>query len=677
MKHTYLEQLKSLSDDQRQALAKELTSLGSSADESSEKAQLTLCVKTTGSDSFNLDDIKTFAKNNLPEHCVPQVIKVVEDLPRNASGKLDRQNLPTHNWQEVTSSEAELNHPHENPEFIDDFVAPSNDIEQQLANIWSEVLGCGDISVNDNFLEVGGDSLLSIRILARINKAGLSIATQDFFEFPTIAEQAKVITVAGQNRYEKGEVTGEFELIPIQHWLFERIKIDPHHWNQTILLGTAERLDVLSLERALQKVLMQHDVLSSTFDQDLNGAWLQRYNPVTGDLPLKVIDIAHQPTSLQKQLIQSELETTNHSMQLNQGPLFSLALFTTEQGQNNQLAIAAHHLIIDNESWRIVLEDLQLCWQGYAENQQVKLPAKTSSFKLWSKKLQEYAASPELQAEQSYWLKQATSPATYMPKDMSNPPQNNTANTTLVFSQTLDAQTALSLTKDLPKTHQIEVRDGLICALVEALSAWSNNPKIQIDMEGHGREELFDNVDLSRTVGWFTSVFPMNFTCDPTATTTNQIRAAQKTLKQLPRKGIGHGIIKEYVANNPIKKLPDSEICFNYLGQTSNMLADNADMVILTQNIGQPRSPRGQRAYLIEVNARLVADKLTIDWFYSDQFHDLSSIQALAQLFTDTLTKVSQLSSSEPLEKVYNNFDLEESELSNISDLLAQLDNNS
>jgi aryl carrier-like protein len=207
-------------------------------------------------------------------------------------------------WQE-----AEIHEQYQEDIFIDDFVAPSNDLETTLANIWSEVLGCGENSVNDNFLEVGGDSLLSIRILARINKAGLSIATEDVFEYPTIAEQAKVIKSADNHSYEKGSTTGAFSLIPIQSWLFERIKIDPQHWNQTLLLSASEHLDLLSLERALQKLLSQHDALRSVFDKNLEGKWQQTFMPLSSHLPLQIVNISNTTAEQQNQQILHEMET--------------------------------------------------------------------------------------------------------------------------------------------------------------------------------------------------------------------------------------------------------------------------------------------------------------------------------------------------------------------------------
>lgn len=668
MKKNYLEQVQALSNNQRQQLASQLSSLNNQ-----NKSQLTLCVKKQTNSSLTTEQLKAFAQAKLPEQCIPQAIKIVEDIPRSKSGKINRQDLPSYIWQDVTSNQQ--NQYQEDDSFFDDFVAPSNDIEQQLANIWSEVLGCGDISVTDNFLEVGGDSLLSIRILARINKAGLSIATEDFFEYPTIAEQAKLIKTADQHSYDKGSVTGEFSVIPIQSWLFERIKIDPQHWNQTVLLSASANLDVLSLERALQKLLSQHDALRSVFDKNPEGQWQQKFMPLSNELPLQVINISNKTTDQQNQQILHEIEKLNRSMQLNNGPLFSVILFTTEKSNDNKLAMVAHHLIIDNESWRIVLEDLQHCWHGFANHLPVQLTEKTSSFKLWSEELQKYATNNLLLNEQQYWLQQNADFAAKITRDITDGAQYNTAKTTQQFSQSFDLKTSTALLKNLPKTHKIEVRDSLICGLICALSNWTKTQNIVIDMEGHGREKLFENVDISRTVGWFTSVFPILFELSPTANIAEHLATVQQTIKRIPNKGIGHGVIKEFVAESGLKQQHNSEVCFNYLGQTSDILGDEQELYITQQNVGLPRSPDGLRAYLIEVNARLENEVLIVDWFYSDNIHYQSSIEKLTQLFDKTLRDIINAPHTQPTEtETLNSFGLDESELNSISDLLSQLE---
>lgn len=670
MKQTYLEQVQKLTENQKQLLATQLLSL-----HQDNKSQLTLCIKKQLNSTLCIEQIKSFAQSNLPEQCIPQLIKIVEDMPRTTSGKIDRQALPTYVWQEVATHKQSQSQ--EEP-YIDDFVAPSNDIEQTLANIWSEVLGCGEISVNDNFLEVGGDSLLSIRILARINKAGLSIATEDFFAYPTIAEQAKVITSANKNSYDKGSTTGAFSLIPIQSWLFERIKIDPQQWNQTLLLSANEHLDVLSLERALQKLLAQHDALRSTFNKNSKEQWQQAFMPLNSNLPLQIVNISTKTEEQQNQQILHDIETINQSMQLESGQLFSVVLFITDSGFDNKLVLVAHHLIIDNESWRVVLEDLQHCWLNFANNQPIDLPEKTSSFKLWSEKLQQYASTNPLLAEQDYWQLQDANRSAKIPRDIVNDSQANTAKTTQIFNQSFDLQTSNALLKELPKTHKIEVRDSIICALICAINEWAESQSIVIDMEGHGREQLFEDVDISRTVGWFTSVFPVLFELVPTANIAQHLTNIQQTIKGIPNKGIGHGIIKEYVADSELKQQSASEICFNYLGQTSDLLRSKQALQILQQNIGQPRSLNGLRAYLIEVNAKVEDDRLIIDWFYSDTIHLQSSIQKVAQIFEQTLSNIikaphTQLDNIET--NIQNSFGLDEDELSSISDLLSQLEN--
>jgi non-ribosomal peptide synthase protein (TIGR01720 family) len=569
----------------------------------------------------------------------------------------------------------EQNNPPEDEPFIDDFVPPSNEIEQTLANIWSEVLGCGDISIHDEFLEVGGDSLFSIRILARINKAGLSIATADFFEFPTIAGQAKAISKASENSYEQGSTKGEFALIPIQNWLFERVQIDTHHWNQSILLAVDEKLDFASLERAFQKVLLQHDALRLAFMQGPDLQWQQAYLPLDSQLPIQHVDCSKLNQQKQSELIEQHCLTINHSMDLSKGNLAQAVFFESPLGEPNKLALVIHHLVIDAESWRILLEDLQNCWTHFAQGTTPVLPRKTTSFKHWSNKLIDYAQSNALNSEVDFWHAQ-TSHAK-IPVDFDVTAEENNEGSSQLISTSLDQETTALLLQDIPKKLKVDVKDVLISALIIALQKWSLQQEVLIDIEGHGREDLFENINTSRTIGWFTTVFPVIFNINPQAELNDILLSVSNTLKSIPRKGIGHGLLRENKHENLLQKQTLSQVCFNYLGQIDTHKSDTEVGLIkpLANNIGSTRSQACLRAFYLEVNAKVENGQLFINWSYSHNVHKAETIQSLASEFNQTLCKLLEidtgLATEEDEDDLFDLADFESDELDAITNALS------
>ena len=624
----YQQRLNNLSAAQKKALQEQLGITPAST-----KGKLFACVSTVHKELIDTAELKALLQAKLPEHFVPQVFRQVQGLPRTSAGKIDRQQAPSFAWQDL-------------PEIQDDtfdifggseYVAPTNETEKLLASIWSDVLGTDNISIFDEFLEVGGDSLLSIRILSRISKTGLNIATEDFFAYPTIAGQAKAIISASQDSYDEGSTKGVFPLIPIQQWLFERVSPYPKQWNQSLLISTQETLDFESLERAWQKVLLQHDSLRSVFSKSDSGEWQQRYAPIKATLPLQHIDCCEVDENTQRALCKEYCQELNQSMELHDGDLARLAFFETAPGSANVLAIVVHHLIIDAESWRILLEDLQQFWQEFAFGKTPSTNRKTTSFKHWANKLKDYAQSDALFDEIPFWQAQASQLT--IPYDFEACGEDNNEASCEVMSLVIDEEMSAFILHHLPKSLHVSVKDILIFTLVTSLQNWLNTDEVVIDIEGHGREALFENVNISRTIGWFTTVFPVLFKRVPNGVLPSTILNVSKTLNDIPNNGIGHGLLRENRQDSDLKQQRHSPVCFNYLGQTES--ADTTslenDFVVFENNIGQPRSPECLRAFALEVNAIIEQEKLHVDFSYSRNLHKADSISDLLNEYQQTL----------------------------------------
>jgi len=671
-----------LSAQQRSKLAEKIAALKPDSHFTA-TPKLVACVTTKDQQYPNLDSLRDYLKSKLPAYFVPQTFIPVEKLPRTPIGKIERKDLQTYPWIHIDEPTSEAEPLDDGEDFFAssmDYAAPSSDYEKLLAGIWCDVLGIEDISVHDNFVEVGGDSLLSIRILARINKAGLSIAPEDFFEFPTISQQAMCLENVQANSVEQGVPEGTFNLIPIQHWFFARIKHAPEHWNHNCLLSTNQSLDYVSLERTIQKIMLQHDVLRSVFS-DVDGVIKQHIAPFNGSIPLKFIDLSrfnNDNELLSK--INTEAMLLNSSFKLETGPLIQFLFVKTSEGDNNKLLVTVHHLLVDAQSWHLLLEDLSNCWQAMSTNVDFKLSPKSTSFKLWSEKLHQYADSIELKSELDYWQQQSDLKLKKLPLDFENLPGQNIEQTATTV--TLNSQLDIDMLTAFCHNNKTDVQTVLVAALVNTLATYSDTDSVLLDVEGHGRESLFEKIDISRTLGWFTSVFPVVFNTAERSLDSNYFHSIKSTISAIPKKGIGHGVLREIAKIDALNHSPLAEVCFNYLGKVNNVIGDKSSQVMLTReamNIAQPRSPIASRAFVFEVNCAVIDDKLTVKWSFSSKLHLTETVEQLANNQIMNIEKIIDLdiivNQSADNDEIFDLADMDDSDLDTISDLLDNLDN--
>lgn len=686
---TLLAMLEKLSTEQRSILAVKLADLKPD-DSVTTTSKLVACVTTKENRYPNLDSLRSHLKGKLPDYFVPQIFIPVKALPRTQIGKIERKDLQNYPWVQIEDSTSEVESWDDDEDFFGssmDYAAPSSDYEKLLAGIWCEVLGIEDISVHDNFVEVGGDSLLSIRILARINKAGLSIAPEDFFEYPTISQQAVCLESSQVNSIEQGVAEGTFNVIPIQQWFFARIKNAPEQWNQNCLLSAKQTLDYVSLERTIQKIMLQHDVLRSVFSC-IDGTIKQHIAPFDGNIPLKSIDLTSSNYIGESELsaaIRIEAMQLNSSFELGNGPLIRFLFVQTPEGNDNKLLITVHHLLVDAQSWHVLLDDLSNCWEALSKDIDFKLSPKSSSFKLWSEKLTQYSDSDELKSELDYWRQQPDVKLKNLPLDFENPLEQNIEQTTQTVSLLSKLNNA-TLTAFCRKNNT-DIQTVLIAALVNTLANYADTDTVLLDVEGHGREVLFDKIDVSRTIGWFTTVFPVvfkltTFISNEQPSDAKYFQSIKSTINAIPNKGIGHGVLREIAKVDALNKSQLAEVCFNYLGRVNDDTANSSDTSALIKreamNIGQPRSPKASRAFIFEINCAVIDDKLTVTWSYSNKLHLTKTVEQLANSHIANIEEIVRLNIVEDQASHKGAFfdlaDLDDSDLDTISDLLDNLD---
>jgi amino acid adenylation domain-containing protein/non-ribosomal peptide synthase protein (TIGR01720 family) len=574
--------------------------------------------------SPSISDLRCFLKEKLPEYMVPSVFVQLEALPLTPNGKVNRKALPAPDTAR--------------PELDKAFVAPRTPVETQLVEIWSQVLGVEQVGIHDNFFELGGDSILTIQIVARANQVGLQLTPKQLFEHQNIAELAAVAVTKKVLLAEQGLVTGAVFLTPIQKWFFEQNLPDPHHFNQAVLLEVRQPIDLGLLEQALRHLLLHHDALRLRFEP-IEFGWQQAQSSPDVFVPLTRWDFSALAEAEQKLAIEATATELQASLNLSTEPLVRVGFFDLGVHQPSRLLIVIHHLVVDGVSWRILLEDLQTAYQQLGRGEQVQLPAKTTSFQQWSQKLREYARSTALQQELDYWRRQSRKPSISLPVDF--PGGENTMASVGCVSSTLSFPETQALLKEVPQIYNTQINDVLLTALVQTFAQWTGEPTLLVDLEGHGREEISDEVDLSRTVGWFTTVFPVLLNLGEASNPGDALKKVKEQLRGIPNRGIGYGVLR-YLSDDQditeqLSTLPQAEVIFNYLGQFDQTLSESSLFGLTQESSGLARSLRGKRSHLLEIDGLVSQGQLQLKWNYSQKVHRRSTIEALAQRFVEAL----------------------------------------
>ncbi|MEH1817514.1 MAG: amino acid adenylation domain-containing protein [Nostoc sp.] len=571
------------------------------------------------------NELRLFLKSKLPSYMVPASFTVLEVLPITPNGKVDRRALPV-------------------PEFESDestgFVSPHTHTEEVLAKIWRDVLLLKQVGIHDNFFELGGDSIISMQIIAKANQAGLKLTPKQLFQHQTIAELATVAGIISTVKSEQGLVTGVVPLTPIQKWFFEQNLPEPHHFNQSFLLEVPANLQPELLQQALQKLLHHHDALRLRFVQQ-DGQWQQYNSDLSDKVSLDIADLSYLSPAEQLNAIALRADAAQRTLNLTDGSLMRVILFNLGNSPA-RLLIVIHHLAVDGISWRILLEDLSQAYKQLEVGKSIQLPAKTTSFKDWAIRLQDYARSPELHSQLDYWLDLIRFPIAPLPLDYAAVAQDNTVASSQIVSVYLSVEQTRALLQDVPGAYNTQINDVLLTALVQTFTRWTGSHSLLIDLEGHGREDLFEDVDLSRTVGWFTSIFPVLLKLEDRNDPGEVIKSVKEQLRRIPNRGIDYGIWR-YLSSDEsdrLKAFPKAELSFNYLGQFDQTQLANLGWKYAQESSGSIHSPKGQRSHLLTVNGLVVEGRLKLEWQYSEYFHSWSTVEKLANQYIEALEAI-------------------------------------
>ncbi|GCF09960.1 non-ribosomal peptide synthetase/type I polyketide synthase [Dictyobacter arantiisoli] len=576
--------------------------------------------------------LRDYIQQYLPDYMTPALFVQLERLPLSSNGKLDRDALPV---------PGEMKH-----EEGTTFVEPRTPAEQILARIWTEVLGIDRVSITDNFFALGGDSLLSMQIIARAAQANLRLTPRQIFQQQTIEALAAVVNTYSPFQAEQGLVEGPVQLTPIQHWFFEQKLNEPYHWNQSALLQLAEPCDPVILEKAMRELVEHHDALRMRFTQ-LDETW-QQTNGGQAEASYKFtyVDFAGESSDYQKKMIMATHALASMDFDLAQGPLLSVVFFDLGPQQASLLLICIHHLIVDNVSWQILLADLQIAYQSLIQHKQPQFPPKTTSYQSWAQQLLRYAQSEEVIQEQAFWLEENYGVVPHAPLDFPVEAISNTVASGRTYSLSLSQEETSDLLANVSRAHQVPMNDIVLAMLALICARWIGTDCIHIDTEGHGREEISDEIDVSRTVGWFTSIYPIYLQLSASSSESEALQRLQARLSHLPHKGFGYGALR-YLNEDPelrqrFRMLPQADILLNYVGQIDQMISSATLFKDIYPSSEFDRSSSDKRPYLFEIISGIRDGKLYIDWKYSADTHHESTIERLASDFMQAVRTLMQ-----------------------------------
>ncbi|CDL85988.1 non-ribosomal peptide synthetase [Xenorhabdus cabanillasii] len=583
----------------------------------------------------DLENIRQELSQRLPAHMCPTQWILQETLPLTANGKIDRKALA-----QIPLTEQ----PHHTIRRM-----PVTALEKQLTEIWQQVLDQENLGIDDDFFVLGGDSILSLQIVFRARENGLRITPKMLFDYPTIAGLAAVVTQVNNVDGNTQPVQGEYALLPVQHWFFAHHHANPHHYNQSYLYALEEGTDIPLLARALALVVNQHDGLRSRFA--LAGGYGPDYGqigePVT-DWQIEQCQITETPA--REALIQAVAER-QAQLNIEHGPLLTATHFITAEG--NYLLLAVHHLVIDGVSWRIFTEDLSYYYQSILSGQTLltgenpRLMAKSASLIEWSSHLADYAQSEQSQDEYHFWQQKLNQTVPPLPCDQGEKPFPGLVKESAKYRLALDLTATTNLVQHTGHAYRTHVGDLLLAALAVTLRRWSGSELLHVDMEGHGRESLHKNVDVSRTIGWFTAIYPLLLSLPASCPPDQLLQLVKEAVRQVPYSGTGYGALRysrytQTSTNNQLPVIPAADICFNYLGQFTRAFHQAPLQGVVDIGLAHRHAADNARSYALEVDCYIDEGQLQIEWTYNHQCYQHETIDRLAMAMKEQIIRLTE-----------------------------------
>jgi amino acid adenylation domain-containing protein/non-ribosomal peptide synthase protein (TIGR01720 family) len=572
---------------------------------------------------FNKEDIQSYLSSRLPAYMIPAIWIELESLPLTNSGKIDRKSLPDPDETEISGNE---------------YISPRNETEESLVKIWKELLGRDRIGINDNFFELGGDSIITIQVVSRAKRLGYELKPKDLFNYQTVSSLSEIISerVKAAVTGEQGVLSGDSGLLPIQQWYFENSKTEVSHFNQSVILNIDKNISVEILNHAIEILTSHHDALRFQYHKK-DGQWIQEYGE--NKIELITLDLQSSNKESLPELIKENADKYQRSLDIEKGDIKRFVFIKTPDGEtHNRLLLIIHHLATDGVSWRILLNDIELLLTELQNESIADLGFKSSSYRQWFSALENYSQSKRLLSQRNYWTE----------TESNNEPIKTDKKYTGIIrvkdietkSMNLDQAKTQLLLQEVPAVYHTEINDLLLCALALTICEKERTEKIVIGLEGHGREDIAEGIDTSRTVGWFTSLYPVLLELKKDINISDAIKSVKEQLRRIPDKGLGYGVLKYIKRDEKLSGKDDRDLVFNYLGQLDNVVSGGKWLSSAEESTGSNAGDELEIKNKLSLNARIQSGELIINWSYSKLHFEEETISKLIENYQTILEKL-------------------------------------
>ena len=574
------------------------------------RKQLVAYIAGAGAAAVPDAELRAWVAARLPEPFVPSIFAALPRLPRTPNGKLDRAALPAAGPGAAAAASGR--------------VEPRTPDEKTIARIWTEVLRVPTVGGEDNFFALGGDSILALQVAARSRDAGLAVTPRLLFEYPTVTALAAAAgsAPAAPPAPEPAEEPAHGTLTPIQRWFFAQDFAEAHHCNQCVLLRARGPLDAAALEKAFAALGARHPALRRRFARNAEGSWGHKAEAEEGAaFSFRTFRLP------EAREITAQCAAEQTALDLEHGPLARAIWFAGDNRDPGRLFIVIHHLAVDGVSWRVLLEDLWAAYEAALSGSVPAWPPATATPVAWSRWLEEFTGSGGFAAETAHWTGFAAAPAEPLPRDSAG---DNLVGSAAFLRVELDARETETLLRRALAAHGCRIDDLLLTALALALREWTGREAHVLHLEGHGREAAESGLDLSRSVGWFTTLYPVRLDLRGAMEATRALGAVMAQLAAIPGKGLGYGAGR-YLQDPPLWQDVPVEICFNYLGQFDGLVGPDAPFAPAEEAVGFMASPRAKRVHVIEVNGLVSGGALHFEWHYPAAMLRRATVERLAE----------------------------------------------
>ncbi|MFA0963354.1 amino acid adenylation domain-containing protein [Roseivirga sp. BDSF3-8] len=573
--------------------------------------------------NINQAAIRTDLRKHLPSYMLPKHIIELDYMPANKNGKIDRKKL--HELPLPESSTGKSNS------------ADLSEAELLIAELWTKILKKESIGADDNFYELGGDSIKAIQFIAHLRIEGYKLTIKQFMHGPTVSEVANNATPISRNKeqaHTMADAIGQVPLSPVISHFFDTVT-EPfrNHFNQSVKIYHPEGFDKEAITKVLQLLIAHHPVLRSRFTKTGSNEWQHHILEKGPEVDIPLYDLRNQNNS--EEIFIRQANVIQAGMSIEKGQLLRAGLFRDEDGDT--LLIAIHHLVVDGISWRIIFEDLGVLYRQILECKTPSLPEDATSFRQYIKEQQNYIASEDGKVDIRVWESMRTeSPARI---EVEFPQQPNTVSETASASFSMTEKETTQLQEVAGSMSGLEINHVMMAALGLTLNEQFGTGTYPVTLEGHGREELTENTDLSRTLGWFTSLFPVALPSGDGDSSIAYITQVRDLLRQIPLKGASYGVARYLSKEADHLPKMESQVSFNFLGQFESDIeaGEGGQMEIHLGEKGAEVHPLMERFHEFELSGFISNGQLHFSIRFGKNRWSSQTIQNFADLYSNTL----------------------------------------